>query len=210
MGIVKCLRLRKRADHFPSTCKKMVINDGSTTIIITHIEMYFPLNWKLHLNMQMKFSLNLRFSFSKGGNKEAVRYKKSAKHNATNKAHIEKKTIAQWMVVDSRQGFFDALLVMRILKVEYKCFFYCNVTATYSTRKKIWISKEKLTRFLWHSNRKVCSPDNHRTHQHKPNNLQPHEMPLYTRIVHLQPRNCQSTWGHLHNRKLQKNRILRP
>ena len=44
MGIVKCLRLRKRADHFPSTCKKMVINDGSTTIIITHRnEMYFPL-----------------------------------------------------------------------------------------------------------------------------------------------------------------------
>ena len=37
------------------------------------------------------------------------------------------------MVVDSRQGFFDALLVMRILKVEYKCFFYCNVTATFST-----------------------------------------------------------------------------
>ena len=49
--------------------------------------------------MQMTFSLNLRFLpqalLSKGGNKEAVRYKKSAKHNATNKAHIEKKTIAQ-------------------------------------------------------------------------------------------------------------------
>ena len=44
------------------------------------------------------------------------------------------------MVVDSRQGFFDALLVMRILKVEYKCFFYCNVTATFLQPRCLKIS----------------------------------------------------------------------
>ena len=51
----------------------------------------------------------------------------------------------------------------------------------------------KLTRFRWQNNRKVYSPDNHRNHQHKPNNHQLHGMPLYIRIVHLQPRNFQST-----------------
>ena len=73
----------------------MVINDGSTTIIITYRNVFsseLKTSPKYANDIFSQFAL---FSFSKGGNKEAVRYKKSAKHNATNKAHIEKKTIAQ-------------------------------------------------------------------------------------------------------------------